>query len=61
MEEMELLNQERIRTLGKKEKYKYLGIFEADTIKQEEIKEKNKKSTTDEQENCSKPRSVAEI
>ena len=31
---MELPNQEKIRTLGKKEKYKYLGILEADTIKQ---------------------------
>ena len=31
---MELLNQDKIRTLGEKETYKYLGIFEADTIKQ---------------------------
>ena len=30
MEEIELLNQERIRTLGEKKKYKYQGIFEAD-------------------------------
>ena len=37
---MELLNKEKIRTLGEKETYKYLGILEADTIKQEEIKEK---------------------
>ena len=35
---MELSNQEKIRTLGK-ETYKYLGILEADTIKQVETKE----------------------
>ena len=33
-------NQEKIRTLGKKETYKYLGILEADTIKHVEMKEK---------------------
>ena len=36
-------NQEKIRTLGEKETYKYLGILEADTIKQAEMKEKIKK------------------
>ena len=36
---MELPNQDKIRTLGE-ETYKYLGILEADTIKQEETKEK---------------------
>ena len=30
-----------IRTLREKETYKYLGILEADTIKQQEMKEKN--------------------
>ena len=30
---MELLNQDKIRTLGEKETYKHLGILEADTIK----------------------------
>ena len=40
---MELPNQDKIRMLGKKETYKYLGIFEADTIKQVEMKEKIKK------------------
>ena len=40
---MELLNPNEIRTLGEKETYKYLGISEADTIKQVEIKEKIKK------------------
>ena len=37
---MELPNQDKIRTLREKEIYKYLGIVEADTIKQEEMKEK---------------------
>ena len=37
---MELPNQDKIRTLGEKETYKYLGILEADTIKQVEMKEK---------------------
>ena len=36
-EGIELPNQERIRTFGEKENYKYLGILEADTIKQVEI------------------------
>ena len=34
MELVELPNQENIRMLKKKETYKYLGLFEADTIKQ---------------------------
>ena len=33
MEGIELSNQEKIRMLGEKETYKYLGILEADTIK----------------------------
>ena len=40
---MELPNQDKIRLLGEKETYKYLGILEADTIIQEEMKEKIKK------------------
>ena len=40
-EGIELPNQEKIRTLGKKETYKYLGILEADTIKLVAMKEKN--------------------
>ena len=40
---VELPNQVVIRTLGEKETYKYLGILEADTIKQVEMKEKIKK------------------
>ena len=34
---MKLLNWDKIRTLGEKETYKYLGIMEADTIKQDEM------------------------
>ena len=40
-DEMELPNQDKIRTLRKKETYKYFGILEADTINQVEMKEKN--------------------
>ena len=40
---MELPNQDKIRTHAENETYKYLGILEADTIKQVEIKEKIKK------------------
>ena len=39
---MEQPNQDKIRTIGEKETYKYLGIFEADTIKPVEMKEKIK-------------------
>ena len=35
---MELSNQDKIRTLEEKETYKYLGILEADTIKQVQMK-----------------------
>ena len=40
---MKLPNQDKIRTLGENETYKYLGILEADTIKQVEMKEKIQK------------------
>ena len=36
---MELLNHDKIRTLEENETYKYLGILEADTIKQVQIKD----------------------
>ena len=39
----ELPNRVVIRTLVEKETYKYLGILEADTIKQQEMKGKIKK------------------
>ena len=37
---MELPNHDKIRRFGEKETYKYLGILEADNIKQEERKQK---------------------
>ena len=40
---MELPNQDKIRTLGENETYKYLGILEADTIKQVQMKDKIQK------------------
>ena len=40
---MELPNQDKIRTIGENETYKYLGILEADTIKQVEMKPKIQK------------------
>ena len=43
IEGVELPTQVVIRTLGEKETYKYLGILETDTIKQQEMKEKIKK------------------
>ena len=39
-EGIELQNQKRVRMLGKRETYKYLGILEADNIKQAVMKEK---------------------
>ena len=42
-EGIELPNQEKIWTLRKEETYKYLGILEADTIKQVKMKETIKK------------------
>ena len=39
-EGMDLPNQDKVRTLGENETYKYLGILEADTIKQVEMKDK---------------------
>ena len=39
----ELPNQDKIRTLGENETYKYLGILEADTIKQVKMKDKIQK------------------
>ena len=40
---IELPNQDKIRTLAENETYKYLGIMEADTIKQVEKKDKIQK------------------
>ena len=38
MERIELPIQEKIRMHGEKKTYKYLGILEADTIKQADMK-----------------------
>ena len=59
--EQNLSNQEKIRTFGKKETYKYLGILEADNIKLVEMKEKLKKSISGEPESYSKPNYIARI
>ena len=40
---MELPNHDKIRTVGESETYKYLGILEADTIKQVKMKDKIRK------------------
>ena len=40
---IELPNQDKIGTLAENETYKYLGILEADTIKQVEMKNKIQK------------------
>ena len=42
-EGMELPNQDKIRTLGENETYKYFGILEADSINQVEMKVKIQK------------------
>ena len=58
---MELPNQDKIRTLGEKETYKCLGILEADTIKQGEMREKKKrKSIPGELESYSRQKCTAE-
>ena len=53
-EEVELPNQVVIRTLGEKETYQYLGILGTDTIKQVAMKEKLRKSVSEEPENYSR-------
>ena len=57
---VKLPNQEKLRTLEEKETYKYLGILEADTIKQVEMKEKNfLKCISEEPVNYSRQNSIA--
>ena len=61
-EGIELSNQEKIKILGRKETYKYLGILEADTIKEVEMKEENlKKTISGELGNYWKPNYRAQI
>ena len=57
---MEQPNQDKIRTLREKETYKYLDILEADTIKQEEMKEKLRKNISGELESNSRQNYLAE-
>ena len=54
-EGMELPIQEKNRTPGERETYKYLTVLEAETIKQVEMKEKIRKNTSREQESYTKP------
>ena len=56
-----LPNQDKIRALGEKETYKYLGILEADTSKHAKMKKKKKRNCSRERENYSKPYYIAEI
>ena len=64
-EGIELSNQERIKTLRKMKKYKFLGLLEADIIlkaeKKEEKTKKKENSTSDERENFIKHSSAVEI
>ena len=60
-ERIELLNQERMRMLGKKENYKYLVILEANTIKQMKMKEKITKEYLRQMRKLPETSSVAEI
>ena len=57
---MELPNHDRIRTLEENETYKYLGILEADTIKQVQMKDTFRKNISGERENYSRQNSPAE-
>ena len=57
---LELPNQDKIRTLAENETYKYLGILEADTIKQVEMKNRIKRNISGEIENYSTQNSTAE-
>ena len=57
---IELPNQDKIRTLADNETYKYLGILEADTIKQVKMKKKFQKYISGELKNYSRQSSVAE-
>ena len=50
-EGIELSNQKSVRTMEKKENYKYNGILEADNIREEEMKYKKKNKKKEHQEN----------
>ena len=57
-EGMELTNQDKIRTLGEKETYKYLGILKADTIIQVDTKEKNQKCVSQGNEKATRNQTI---
>ena len=42
-DKMELPNEDKIRSLAENKTYKYLGILEADTVKQVQMKDKIQK------------------
>ena len=54
MEGIEQPNHKRIRIFGEKENYKYLEILKVDSIKQSEMKEKNKKRVQQTNERASR-------
>ena len=58
-EGFELPNQAAIRTFGEMETYKYLGILEADIIRQQDMKEKLKMSISEELEKYLGQNSIA--
>ena len=60
-EGIELSTQERIRTHGEEENYKYFGILEANIIKQAEMKERIRKEYLRRMRKYLKPSSAAEI
>ena len=55
---MERPNQDKISTLGEKETYKYLGILEADTIKQMEMNEKIRKKIFQENQKATRDKTT---
>ena len=55
---MELPNQDKIRTIGEKETDKYLGILVADTIKQGEMKGKNKERVFQENQKATRDKTI---
>ena len=56
----EIPSQDKIRTLGEKETYKYLSILEADIMKRQEMKDKIKKNISEELEIYSRQNYQAE-
>ena len=57
---MELPNQDKYRRLGEKETNKYLGILEADTIKQVEMKNTEENNISGELKSYSRKNYLAE-